>query len=111
MGNYFGNVIRVDPKVMHGASPDIPGRLIVKVDMAGSDAYQHIPHTGYDLIKDDDCAKHFGVKPDAGIEIGCEKMDVMKIAVHMASSLSNDCKLIAPMLSCCNTYFSGRLIF
>jgi hypothetical protein len=46
-----GNIIRVDCEVMHGVSPEIPGRLVIKIDMAGSYADQYIPHTGKNSSK------------------------------------------------------------
>jgi hypothetical protein len=82
MGDHCGNIIRVDSVVMHGTFPGFPRRLIVKIDVAGSDAYQDIAHSGNNFIKQDRRAKHFTIKSDALIEIGCKEMDMMKIAMH-----------------------------
>jgi len=49
--------------MIHGVSPEIPGRLVVKIDWAGSYAHQYIPHPGKNIIEDDPGAEYFGIEP------------------------------------------------
>jgi hypothetical protein len=88
MGNQRGKVIRQNAEMMDGIFSGLPRRLVVKIDVAGSDTDEDVAHARDNLIKDDFRTEQVAIKPEALVEFGREQMDVMQIAAHVNSSIA-----------------------